>query len=161
MSLFVCFSIFTILMALAVVFSRSAIYSAFSLILCFFGLAGLYLLLGTPFLAMIQILIYTGAIVVLFVFVVMIINLNQEDKRLPQNRFVLLLALAAVGAIVFLLLQHLNLSPQIIASPLHKELSLRGASKMLFVEYLWPFEVLSVFLLAMTVAVFAISAGEK
>jgi NADH-quinone oxidoreductase subunit J len=59
-------SIFTLLCASIVVFSKNAIYSAFGLILALFGLAVMYLLWGTPFMAMIQVLIYTGAIVVLF-----------------------------------------------------------------------------------------------
>src|SRR5262245_29191265 len=64
--LFPLFGIFTIAAATGVVFSRNAIYSAFSLVLAFFGLAGIFVLWGNNFLAMLQILIYAGAIVVLF-----------------------------------------------------------------------------------------------
>ena len=62
--------VFTVAMAVGVVFSKNAIHSAFSLVLCFLGLSSCYIQWHSPFLGLIQVLIYTGAIVVLFVFVV-------------------------------------------------------------------------------------------
>ena len=76
--IFIGFCLLTIGFALGVVFSRNAVYSAFNLVLCFFGLSAVYLLWNATFIAMIQILIYTGAIVVLFLFVVMLLDLVKS-----------------------------------------------------------------------------------
>ena len=73
-ALFIFFSLLTLGCASGVILSRNPITSAFSLIFTFFGLSALYVLWGATFIAMVQILIYVGAIVVLFVFVVMLLN---------------------------------------------------------------------------------------
>ncbi len=157
--LFVIFSIFTIAAASGVLLSKSPVYSAFSLILSFFGLAGLYLLWGSTFMAMIQILIYTGAIVVLFVFVVMLLNLDTEKENSPNLLFWGISA-GSVWLLSLILLRVLTRSipSQLPVVPVDQ---LRTISKLLFTRYLWPFEVLSLFLLVMIVAIFAITrTGE-
>ena len=77
--LFAAGALFTVAMAAGVVFARGAIFSAFCLVLSFFGLALLYILWDSTFISMIQVLVYAGAIVVLFVFVVMLLNLDRGD----------------------------------------------------------------------------------
>lgn len=157
--LFIAFSLFTIAAASGVLLARNPVYSAFSLILSFFGLSGLYLLWGSTFMAVIQILIYTGAIVVLFVFVVMLLNL-QTNKENPSNLMVLSSAAAAVWFFSLLLLRVLTRSipNKVLEVPTDQ---LRVISKLLFTRYLWPFEVLSLFLLVMIVAIFAITKTQE
>ncbi|NBT58545.1 NADH-quinone oxidoreductase subunit J, partial [bacterium] len=92
---FAIFSVFTLLTAAGVILSRNVIYSALNLVLCFFGLATLYLLWGATFISMIQILIYAGAIVVLFVFVVMLLNF---EKPIDQSVKLPLMLLSGAGA---------------------------------------------------------------
>lgn len=157
--LFIAFSLFTVIAASGVILARNPVYSAFSLILSFFGLSALYLLWGATFMAMIQILIYTGAIVVLFVFVVMLLNL-QVDKEVAPNFFFIGLAALATWSFSFLILQVLTraLPEGVPGIPADQ---LRTISKLLFTRYLWPFEVLSLFLLVMIVAIFAMTRTHE
>jgi len=158
-TLFIVFSLFTIAAASGVVLSRNPVYSAFSLILSFFGLSGLYLLWGSTFMAMIQILIYTGAIVVLFVFVVMLLNLQTVRENSPNLLF-LVGAAAAVWLFSLMILRVLTraIPNKVVEIPTDQ---LRAISKLLFTRYLWPFEVLSLFLLVMIVAIFAITRTQE
>jgi NADH-quinone oxidoreductase subunit J len=157
--LFIAFSLFTIAAASGVVLSRNPVYSAFSLILSFFGLSGLYLLWGTTFMAMIQILIYTGAIVVLFVFVVMLLNL-QVNKENSPNFLIVGISGAAVWFFSLIILRVLTqaIPNTLPAIPTDQ---IRTISKLLFTRYLWPFEVLSLFLLVMIIAIFAITRTQE
>lgn len=153
-------SIFTLLCASIVVFSKNAIYSAFGLILALFGLAVMYLLWGTPFMAMIQVLIYTGAIVVLFVFVVMLLNLSPTSMNLSFNFLTILMIVASSWFVALLLLKSLNQG----VLPLSQAVTtfdMKTVSKLLFTKYVWPFEVLSIFLLALIVAVFTLARPEN
>jgi len=162
--LFTGFGLFTIACAVGVVFCRSAIYSAFCLILSFFGLAGIYLLWGSPFIAMIQILIYTGAIVVLFVFVVMLLDLGRGSGPSWQNSFMVMVSGAGAWLFSLVLLRSLNQAQFAIsgaAGGVGHETSMRTISRLLFTEYLWPFEVLSVFLLALIIAIYALARPEE
>lgn len=158
-TLFIIFSLFTIIAAGGVVLSKNPVYSAFSLILSFFGLSGLYLLWGSTFMAMIQILIYTGAIVVLFVFVVMLLNL-QVIKENSSNLLSRSGVAAAVWVFSLILLRVLTrgIPNKLVEIPTDQ---LRTISKLLFTRYLWPFEVLSLFLLVMIVAIFAITRAQE
>lgn len=158
-TLFPVFCVFTLACASAVVLAKSPVYSAFALILSFFGLAGLYLLWGAPFIAMIQILVYTGAIVVLFVFVVMLLNLN---KKIPHSHSWLTVSIATVVAWFFSLFLLRTLAQGTFAGSSHaSQANIRTVSKLLFNQYLWPFEVLSLFLLVMIVGVFMLTRPEK
>ncbi len=157
--LFIAFSLFTIAAASGVVLSKNPVYSAFSLILSFFGLSGLYLLWGSTFMAMIQILIYTGAIVVLFVFVVMLLNLQVIRENSPNLLFVGVVS-ATVWFFSLIILRVLTraIPTNVTEIPTNQ---LRTISKLLFTRYLWPFEVLSLFLLVMIVAIFAITRAQE
>src|SRR5688500_322186 len=77
--MFYAFAAVTVIGSLAVVLQKNPVYSVLSLIGAFFGLAGLYVLLEAPFVAVVQIIIYAGAIMVLFLFVVMLLNVPRED----------------------------------------------------------------------------------
>ena len=77
--MFYAFAAVTVIGSLAVVLQKNPVYSVLALIGAFFGLAGLYVLLEAPFVAVVQIIIYAGAIMVLFLFVVMLLNAPQED----------------------------------------------------------------------------------
>ncbi|HEX4914852.1 MAG TPA: NADH-quinone oxidoreductase subunit J, partial [Vicinamibacterales bacterium] len=77
------FAVVTVIGALLVILQKNPVYSVLSLIASFFGLAGLYILLEAPFVAVVQIIIYAGAILVLFLFTVMLLNAHREDDALP------------------------------------------------------------------------------
>jgi NADH-quinone oxidoreductase subunit J len=156
----VLFGWFTLACGIGVVFSKSPVYSAFSLILCFFGLSGIYILWGATFVAMIQILIYTGAIVVLFVFVVMLLDLVKATSAPAFGWATIGITGATVLSIAILLLRALNRATFFAPLGATNQNDMRSISKLLFMDYLWPFEVLSIFLLALIVAIFALTRPE-
>lgn len=158
---FLIFGIFTIASALGVVVARHPIYSAFSLVLSFFGLSALYLLWETGFMAMLQILIYTGAIVVLFVFVVMLLNPDKEAAPENTGSAVILLFGGVVWALSLLVLRVLNRATYFVNADPPAAFDMRSVAGLLFTKYLWAFEVLSVFLLALLVAVCALARPDK
>lgn len=155
--LFIATGLFTIGCAAAVVFSKNAVYSAFALVNSLFGLAVLYLLWGSSFMAAVQILIYAGAIVVLFVFVVMLLNLGREGAR-PTNWLLLGSGAALVWTFALFFLRALNPSP--VANP-PKMLQFKELCFLLFEKYLWPFEILTFFLLILIVGIFALAREEE
>ncbi len=148
---------------IGVVTSRNPIYSAFNLVLTLFGVGLLYLFLSLPFLAVLQILIYSGAIVVLFVFVVMLLNLSYTPASLSPLSLLwgLVAAVAAwccswLGLFAF----RRTLPSQPTVNGAHFD-SLRALSQTLFTEYLWAFEVLSFFLLAIMAALYLLTYEPK
>ena len=160
--LFILFGSWSIASGLGVVFSRNPVYSAFSLIMGFFGLATLYLLWDATFIAMIQILIYTGAIVVLFVFVVMLLNLGWSNALTLSHRWMgLFFSAAGVWVFSLVVLRVLNRGLFLPPAKDNPGFDLKTVSKLLFNEYLWPFEVLSIFLLALIIAIYALTRPEK
>src|SRR4051812_344594 len=108
---FVFFSVYTIATALGVVLAKNPVYSAFSLILSFFGLSALYVMWGATFIGMIQILVYTGAIVVLFVFVVMLLDLGRSITAHSHSWITVLVAAAGVWFFSLLMLRMFNHTP--------------------------------------------------
>jgi NADH-quinone oxidoreductase subunit J len=159
--IFIIFSLLTLFTAAGVVLSKNVIYSAFNLVLCFFGLATLYLLWGATFISMIQILIYAGAIVVLFVFVVMLLNFEKPMEKTPNLVFI---GLSGIGVwvISLLLLRVFSKTFGMLSMPEAPAAStVRTVSKLLFTQYLWPFEVLTVFLLALIIGIFLVARPEK
>jgi len=161
--LFTAVSIFSIAMAMGVVFAKNAVYSAFSLILTLFGLATLFLLWGNGFLATLQILIYAGAIVVLFVFVVMLLDITRASRMNAPRPLLGIVGGTFTWLFSLLLLRTLNHARFFAAAEgtLPKALEMRSLSKLLFTDYLWPFEVLSLFLLAMIIAIFILARPEE
>jgi len=150
--------------AIAMVAQRNPLYSAISLIGVFIALAGLYLMLAAPFLAAIQIIVYAGAIMVLVVFVIMLLNVEEEEHHARTRSLkipaVLLAALlfAEAGFILYFVGASgvEPLDPNAAGNPSNVGLS-ASIGTGLFTTYLLPFEITSVLLLmaivgAMTLA---------
>lgn len=137
--------------AVIVVAARRLVTSALALVTCFLAVAGLFILQGAEFLGVVQILLYAGSIVVLFVFVVMMMSLRgAEEEDWSGGRA---LGGAGLGAAVFLQLawvvvrsRGLLAAPSTGLAPGEGHVQVLG--KVLFQRYLLPFEVLSVVLLA-------------
>jgi NADH-quinone oxidoreductase subunit J len=150
--IFFLFAALAIGSGIVVVVHRSPIYATLSLVLTLFSMAVLFVLLGAPFVGALQILVYAGAIVVLFLFVIMLLNV-QQDEHAHVDRGAQLWT-AILGAIVFLGMFWLAFwrtglriggpAPQ----PLTAELvSLKGLAAALFTDYLLPFEIVGLLLL--------------
>ncbi len=158
--LFGILSFLAIMFALMVVFTRNPVNSVLYLVLTFFCIAGHYLLLNAQFLAVVHIVVYAGAIMVLFLFVIMLMNLNQDTE--PQKTVISkLIAGVAGGLLLFVMVGALRGSEQLqLVQSGHSEIGLvKNLGKVLFHEFLFPFEIASVLLLAAMVG--AIMIGKK
>src|SRR5687767_7216 len=142
---------FAILASALVIGQRNPMYSVLMLIASFGALAGLYIQLDAPFVAVAQIIIYAGAIMVLFLFVVMLLNAAQEDAaewdrshplRQPAiARFGGLLALLLVMQLSWALLRASGISGAVAGDTSAEEVSsVRGLGRMLFTDYVFAFE---------------------
>ena len=142
--------------SIMVVTARSAIVSALFLVLDLFLLACVYATLNAHFVAAIQLLVYAGAILVLFLFVIMLLNVNPEKSkrhvRLPET-FALLVSLAVFGLIGLQLLPaQFDQVAQVNASGAAQTSNTTAVGMLLFTSYLWPFELASFLILLAMVA---------
>ncbi len=151
------FIFFTVLAVLSVasavvtISARSPVVSAISLIFHFFILAGLYLTLNAQFVAVIQILIYAGAIMVLVIFVIMLLNLGNEEKLKEKFniRKGIAIVLGCVMIIQFLMIYLLHSNGGLELTANSADLSTaQSIGKTLFTDYLLPFEAISILLIA-------------
>jgi len=156
--LFYVFAALTLLCAVLVVanpFSRSPVTSAMFLVLAIISMSGLFVLLHAFFLAAVQILVYAGAVMVLFLFVIMLLDLKEEQRRRIKF-FGLAAGLVSVGIVVSIFVKSLaSIKPAAAEPTLEGETSALG--KLLFTQYTLPFEVVSVLLLVAMVGVILLS----
>jgi NADH-quinone oxidoreductase subunit J len=148
--LFYLFAAISIVSALFVVSARSPINSVIALIVCFLSIAGHYVLLNAQFLAMVHVIVYTGAIMVLFLFVIMLLNLNSATE--PRKKLMTRVAAVVAGGIFLLTLlaavRHgIDIAPKNAAFNGGVGL-VRSVGMSLFNEFLLPFEVSSVLFLS-------------
>jgi NADH-quinone oxidoreductase subunit J len=164
--LFLILALVAIATALGMLLSRNAVYSALFLVLNFATVAVFFLLLGAPLIAMAQVTVYAGAIMVLFLFVIMLLGVDQlaPSKALPWQRpLALILAFALVAETVYLLAARAP-SAAVVSQPdvaVNHMQNLRDLSAMLFDQYLLPFEVTSVLLLVAMVGAIVLTKQEK
>jgi len=161
--LFFALALVCIATALGMLLSRSAIYAALFLVLNFGTVAVFYILLNAPFIAMAQITVYAGAIMVLFLFVIMLLGteLLPRSRDLPWQRpLALVLALLLVGEAGYLLLVR-AIPVGAIVQPVESFGSPQAVGQALFNKYLFPFEVTSVLLLISMVGAIVLTLKEK
>ncbi|MCC6582128.1 MAG: NADH-quinone oxidoreductase subunit J [Chitinophagales bacterium] len=154
--LFFFLSFVAVLSALMVILDKNPVHSVLFLIVTFFAIAGHYLLLNAQFLAVTHIIVYAGAIMVLFLYVIMMLNLNKEiephKKNIPK-----VAAVISAGVLMMCLVALLKgAEVQMLPAARNSNIGLVDSlGKVLFKEYMLPFEVSSVlFLAAMVGAVF-------
>lgn len=150
----------TCLFALLVVISRNVFHSAIFLALTLIGVAGVYLYLDAEFLAVIQVLIYVGAIITLFIFAIMLTAKIQDLAIRQTNQQALISATVAV-AILFLFINIIKLNPWKISLSKSEPLSLAQLGEYLMSDYALPFEVISLILLAALVGAIVIGRVNK
>jgi NADH-quinone oxidoreductase subunit J len=163
--LFLILSLIAIATAIGMLASRHAIYSALFLVLNFVTVAVFYLLLGAPFIAMAQITVYAGAIMVLFLFVIMLLGAESLPKAevLPwQTPLAIVLAVALAVEATFILLTRARPTGEAVVSATANSMEdLRALGMILFDQYLLPFEVTSILLLVAMVGVIVLTRKEK
>jgi len=149
-----------ILSALLVVFSKNPINNVIYLVVCFIAMAGHYILLNAQFLAVVHIIVYTGAIMVLFLFVIMLLNLNKAI--IPQKSTTTRIMAVIAGGIFFLVILAATRQTFIIQPryAFNSNIGLvKEVGKTLFHEFLLPFEMSSVLFLSAMVG--AVMFGKK
>jgi NADH-quinone oxidoreductase subunit J len=160
---FYLFAFLTLLCGFLVVanpFSRNPVTSAMFLVLTIVSMAGLFVLLHAFFLAAVQVLVYAGAVMVLFLFVIMLLDLKEEQRR-RFNLFGVVTGAVSVGAIAAFIVRAIFQSrPLAGAATPALEGATRPLGKMLFTDYLLPFEILSVLLLVAMVGVILLSKKD-
>lgn len=163
MLLFYILSAVTLATAFLTIISRNPIHSAIYLVICFFSIAGHYLLFNAQFLAVVHIIVYSGAIMVLFLFTIMLMNLNRENEVHKS------IASKIAAALSFCLLAFVLLAALIKAQPFIAEYNVTGEDyqsikvlgKILLNEYMVPFEFASVLLLTSMIGAVLLSKKEK
>ena len=165
-ALFVILAVFTVATAVLVIVQRNPVTSAIFLILTLFSLAGIYLLLNAEFIAAVQVIVYAGAIMVLFLFVIMLLNLEKEKMSIARHRL-----LKFVGVIfgLVLLFQIGTIFRQVLLGgvqgkfPLEKVAGLGNTqvlAQLLFTDFLLPFEITSVLLLVAIIGAIVLAKRE-
>jgi NADH-quinone oxidoreductase subunit J len=166
--LFYVFAAAAVATSLLVVSQSNAVYSVLLLIGSFLALAGLYVLLAAPFVAVIQIIVYAGAIMVLFLFVVMLLNAPKEDAGRPDieesgmvRAFGGLLAIAFVSELLWAFGRS-NVAGAAASSGVRERAwPVSEIGRILFSEYAFAFEVTSVLILVAMVGAIALAARHR
>ncbi len=147
--------------ALGVILSRNPVNSVMFLILTFFAISGHYILMNAQFLAVVNIIVYAGAIMVLFLFVIMLMNLNADVE--PQKGQLVQLAGVISGGILFLVILAgiKSAKPEIMDKTSTDIGLITNLGRVLFTKYVLPFEISSVLFLSAMIGAIVIGKKEE
>jgi NADH-quinone oxidoreductase subunit J len=161
---FIIFASIAVASAVAVVSLRNPVHSALFLIICFFNIAALFVLLRSPFLAAVQIFIYVGAVMVLFLFAVLVLDLGKSEFSEPifhRGFWSIALILSLFVEITFLILR----GRLVVAQGVYTEEAMikntEVMGELLYTKYIFPFEVISVLLLVTLVGATVLVMKDK
>jgi NADH-quinone oxidoreductase subunit J len=159
--LFLGFAALAVVAAFNVILQRNPIYSAIGLIVVLCSLAAIFLTLGAQFIAAMQIIVYAGAIMVLFVFVIMLLNVREEETRIDKQKYLKWLAaplFLALLAEVMAVVRYVDRTPQLLASA---NGTVENIAQKMFTDYVIPFEAASVLILMAIVGSMLLARREK
>jgi NADH-quinone oxidoreductase subunit J len=161
--LFCVLSAVTLATAFLTIFTKNPIHSAIYLVICFFSVAGHYLLLNSQFLAIVHIIVYSGAIMILFLFTIMLMNLNKEDEvhkpRVTRWAAVILFCLICLVLIAIFVNSKPIVGEYVSTGEDYQSIKVLG--KVLLNEYMVPFEYASILLLVAMIGTVLLSKKEK
>jgi NADH-quinone oxidoreductase subunit J len=161
--LFIFLSALAIGSALMVITRKNPVHSVLYLIVTFFAISGHYILLNAQFLAIVNIIVYAGAIMVLFLFVVMLMNLNIAAE--PQKNKLMQFAGVLSGGSLFLVLVAALLKTKAVTGAVEMQTGdyglIKNLGKVLFNDYVLPFEISSVLFLSAMIGAVVISKKEQ
>ncbi|MBB4273124.1 NADH-quinone oxidoreductase subunit J [Rhizobium mongolense] len=158
---FLLFATVSVITALTVVLARNPVHCALALMACFLQISAIFVLLEAPLLAVIQIFVYVGAIMVLFLFVIMMIDVREamSQRFLPGGNLPALVMLALLGIEMSALVLWSDRFS--VTVPVGGDDEIRQLSTTLFAGYLLPFEVASVILLVALVGAIVLARKEQ
>lgn len=154
-------SVMALFSALMVITSKNPVYSVIWLIMVFFAISGHYLLLNAQFLAVVNIIVYAGAIMVLFLYVLMLMDL-KKDHEPRKNRWLKMAGAVAGGSLLLVLvaaLKQADMAKEIAESRTGEIGLIENLGKVLFSDYVVPFEISSILFLSAMVG--AVVIGKK
>jgi NADH-quinone oxidoreductase subunit J len=160
--LFWILAVLTVFSALMVVASRNPVHSVLWLIFTFFCISGHYVLLNAQFLFIVNIIVYAGAIMVLFLFVIMLMNLNESSEP-KKNRWLRMAGVIAGGCLLLVFvsaLKNIDIKKQLAETNTGDIGLIENLGKALFSEYVVPFEISSVLFLSAMVGVVVVGKKE-
>jgi NADH-quinone oxidoreductase subunit J len=162
LNLFYFLSFLAVLSALMVVFSKNPVYSVLYLIITFFSIAGHYILLNAQFLAVVHVIVYAGAIMVLFLYVIMMLNLNRDSE--PEKSNLLKIAATITGGLLMIVMVGSLKSaeaPLVAQSAAPSIGDIKSLGKVLFNDFLLPFEITSILILSAIVGAVMLAKSKS
>jgi len=159
---FYLFSAILVFAALRVITTRNPVHAALWLVLCFFTAAGVWILLNAEFLAIALVLVYVGAVMVLFLFVVMMLDVNFDSMRSNFKSYVPVAA--TVGFLVLLEMTLVILGARIgggAAPPAAPGSNTKALGRLIYVDFVYPFEIAAVVLLVAIIAAIALTHRKR
>ena len=153
-------SVVAVFSAIMVITRKNPVYSVLYLIVTFFAISGQYILMNAQFLAIVNIIVYAGAIMVLFLFVLMLMNLNKESEP-KKNTYLLLSGVTAGCLLIFVIIAALNTpNPETVQFIAAGQIGLvKNLGMQLFKEFVLPFEITSILFLSAMIG--AVVIGKK
>jgi NADH-quinone oxidoreductase subunit J len=164
--LFYAFATVLVVAALSVIVARNPVHSALSLVVCFMTSAAIWLLIGAEFLAVVLVLVYVGAVMVLFLFVVMMLDVNLEELRRGFTRFAWLGWLTA-GVVVFEIVGVIaarTFGVDVTRGPTAPPADYSNTTELgrvLYTQFAYPFELAAVLLLVAIIAAIALTMRKR
>ena len=149
--------------AIMVIASKNPVHSILFLIITFFAISGHYILLNAQFLAIVNIIVYAGAIMVLFLSVVMLMNLNAESAPPQKNKYILYGGTIAGASLLLVLvaaIKQTSVTGQMVETNSGSAGLIENLGKLLFTDYVFPFEISSVLFLSAMIGAVVISKKE-
>ena len=157
---FILLSVMAVGSAIMMILSKSPVHSILWLILVFFAISGHYLLLNAQFLAIVNLIVYAGAIMVLFLFVVMLMNLNADTEPVKNYRLQLIGVISGGSLLLILIASIMKIDVEhLVQMKVGDEGLIKQLGKTLFSHYVVPFEISSVLFLSAMIG--AVVIGKK
>ncbi|HEX9030370.1 MAG TPA: NADH-quinone oxidoreductase subunit J [Streptosporangiaceae bacterium] len=156
--------VIAVLAALGMILTRRAVHCAVLLAVVMLILAAMYAMQGAPFLAFVQVIVYTGAVLMLFLFVMMIVGITAADSIVETIRGQrLFAALAGIGMLVLLILVvgHAAIGSAAPAGARNSSLNVSGLARVIFTTYVFPFEVTSALLITAALGAMVLAHRER
>jgi NADH-quinone oxidoreductase subunit J len=157
-------AVISVAAALGMVLARKAVYCAVLLAVVMLSLAILYAVAGAPFLAFVQIIVYTGAVMMLFLFVLMIVGVSAVDslrENIPGQRLGAAVAGIALLVLLALVVGHAAIGPAAPASPRYGVSNVQGLAQLIFTRYVFPFEATAALLITAALGAMVLAHRER
>jgi len=156
--------VLAVLAAIGMIVTRRAVHCAVLLAIVMLILAAMYAMQGAPFLAFVQIIVYTGAVLMLFLFVLMIVGITAADslvETLRGQRLWAGLAGIGLGVLLILVVGHAAIGQAAPAGPRNGQLNLNGIAALIFTRYVFPFEATSALLITAALGAMVLTHRER